>query len=730
MSRWMLTALTLILTLGCSRSEEVGAAEDPVILDYHLLGSERLDALVLNQTTQQKGDSSGSFSVGPATGPLETSGLWRVALGGDSRRSLVLAASQSVSFDLELEADSVLRFSMAELSNNSRLTVSLAGEVASTLDPAEQWRDVEINLSELRGDVLLRFENVSDQGLLVVASPRVVPSGEIRDGSVNQPNVLWIIVDTLRADRFSKRTMPRLHDWFYERGSRFDRAYASAPWTLPSHVSMFTGMDALAHGHNYGEALSSDLRSVIQLFRERGYATMAATGGGYLRPGSGLEVGFDRFSSWNGDAGQVEELIQGIDRLSSWLAKNSSQPHLALLHTYEVHRPMSPREPWFSALIANEEDRNFVPDIYIDRPEQIRRRQDFRNYRVSELDTVRELSEQELGVLAALYDSGASFVDDQVGLMLERLEARGLLENTIVLLSSDHGEALGERGLAEHTTLYDFNLAVPLALSVPGFLESPEQIDAPVSLIDLPATLVDLVFGSEWPQGDGRSLVPLLRGQTTEPRAIWSYAGSTNFGLSLLYRDRLKVVVSDSLDGSSRDEVEVFSMGFESEEDRSLEPSEAPNELLELMRSEFRTASGRHLVFENRNSMPMTLEVDSLTLQHVKVVDLPRVVDVTYGLRSIRLAIPPLASFHLRLDGPASVESLEFVLSGSQWRCVLSADDTSDRRWFVDSSNQTCGQEPIKGASTFTLTGIGSETKALQGLEKETLEQLRSLGYL
>ena len=163
-------------------------------------------------------------------------------------------------------------------------------------------------------------------------------------------------MDDLRADHLSlygyrKVTSPNIDSWAGHHGVTFSNVVAASPWTLPSHVSLLSGLDALSHGVNFPQdAAGKDVLFLAEALREAGYRTGAVTGGGFLRPEYGFHQGFDRFRWWPGEIGHPDELDDGLDTALRWIETWADGPFFLFFHTYEVHSPFHRREPHFERL--------------------------------------------------------------------------------------------------------------------------------------------------------------------------------------------------------------------------------------------------------------------------------------------------------------------------------------------------------------------------------------------
>jgi arylsulfatase A-like enzyme/tetratricopeptide (TPR) repeat protein len=306
-------------------------------------------------------------------------------------------------------------------------------------------------------------------------------------------NVLLVTIDTLRADRlgaygYAGARTPNL-DRLAGQGVLFEDVTVQVPLTLPSHASLFTGLVPPAHGvrDNTYFRLDEQRETLAEMLRARGYETAAFVGAFVLDRSFGLAQGFDLYddalpSSTPEIAGTVSERRgEEVTRaFSSWLTRRSSErPFLAWLHYFDPHLPYAPPAP-------------FPPG----------------------------------------YDGEIAYVDAQIGLVLHALEASGTREETLIVVTSDHGESLGEHGEKTHGFfVYDATLRVPLILSGPAF-PSRRRVSAPAKGIDILPTLLESL-AAPIPDGiQGASLLALVRGEDGTRRAptyAECYASKLNF---------------------------------------------------------------------------------------------------------------------------------------------------------------------------------------------------------
>ena len=290
-------------------------------------------------------------------------------------------------------------------------------------------------------------------------------------------NLLVITIDTLRADRLGSyghqgAQTPHL-DRLASGGVRFESCHSSVPLTLPSHTTMFTGRYPFAtkvhqNGVNF---VSENETTLAELFRDAGFNTSATISAYVLTSKFGLDQGFDVYedSLEMGDLFRFFSRIEAdevYERFTRWLQENGTDRFFSWVHFYDPHLPYEPPEPFL--------------EQFHEEP----------------------------------YDGEIAFVDFQIGRILDDLERLGVLDNTLIVVTSDHGEAFQEHVEEGHGLMcYEQTLRVPLIFYAPDRLPAGEVVSEGVALVDLLPTLVDL-FNLERPSGlQGRSLVDLLQGK-------------------------------------------------------------------------------------------------------------------------------------------------------------------------------------------------------------------------
>ncbi|MFN2432714.1 MAG: sulfatase [Gemmatimonadota bacterium] len=348
------------------------------------------------------------------------------------------------------------------------------------------------------------------------------------------PNVLLIVLDTVRAPSLSlhgypRPTAPRL-ERLAARGVRFDWALSTSPWTLPAHGSLFTGRFPHQLSTDWRSPLDAAHPTLAEALRARGYVTAGFVANTpYASHEVGLARGFLHYEDYRTTPGQVltssalgRLILPGppgvflgrtkADGLNAaflrWLPSSGSRPFFAFLNYYDAHLPYVAPEPFATRLGA--------PAARKDPLRRLRERAAnvLGRFLGPRDDPLQRPPTEEVRRVRSLYDASLAYLDDRVGALLDELERRGTLENTLVIVTSDHGEHLGEHGLFAHgNSLYLPLLHVPLLVSLPGRVPTGIVVRDPVSLRDVPATVLDLAGLEEAARWPGRSLARFWEGE-------------------------------------------------------------------------------------------------------------------------------------------------------------------------------------------------------------------------
>lgn len=418
-----------------------------------------------------------------------------------------------------------------------------------------------------------RWARVSRFGLALIAVAMVVagfsfvrsplfdpggfrlPEGEFEPSSRAQPSVLWIVMDTTRADRlgllgFQRDTTPFLDEWA-TRSIVFERAISDGSWTVPAHASMFTGLSAREHGANYHRPkLDPEFTTLAERLGEAGYETVAISNNPWLAGRSNITQGFElvlaahhlrrltRFS--------IEYLLetQGVapflpwldldygaaitnELAAGWLSEHANQgpPVFLFVNYMEAHLPYRSPER-YQRLFASREEirrlRGFGAKTALSHAFHTRFNREGRG----------DWSDSDLEIMRRAYEAGIRYLDDRVGELIRRFEQSYGRSNSIVVVTSDHGEHLDTHDMWSHgNLLYQDLIHVALILREPG-RRSGARVETPVQLSDLYQTILNATLEEprEAPGHASRDLIRMAVEEATPRIVVSEFAGRREKG--------------------------------------------------------------------------------------------------------------------------------------------------------------------------------------------------------
>jgi arylsulfatase A-like enzyme len=313
--------------------------------------------------------------------------------------------------------------------------------------------------------------------LFLIAIPFLL---QVPASSVQQPDILLITIDTLRADHLScygykTGTSPNL-DQLASQGWRFENAYSAVPVTLPSHATILTGVYPATHGYHDNAYFPPSATPLIsEILKKQRYYTAAFVSGAPLSGSFGLDRGFDYYD--DEFPGRERIAKETTERALQWL-KSASHPFFLWVHYYDPHAEYNPPEPFRS-------DYSTAP-----------------------------------------YDGEIAYVDSQIAKLFHAIGSEDL-----VIVTADHGEGLGEHGESTHAVfLYNSTLHVPLILRGPNM--APKVLSEAVTLCDIVPTIIDITKISTQQRFDGTSLLAKQANRTLLAESLY---GQRNFGYAPIF---------------------------------------------------------------------------------------------------------------------------------------------------------------------------------------------------
>jgi len=469
--------------------------------------------------------------------------------------------------------------------------------------------------------------------------------------TVSSPNVLIILIDTLRADHLScygyeRNTSPNIDDFAAE-SILFENAIAQSSWTLLSTASLLTSLYPSTHGATAIEySMGDGIVTLAEVLQSEGYATAMFSDNPWVSPEYGLAQGMDSFY----DAARatplighicqrlaasveiLESLIRPLDAWTlsahvftspgvmtsdadllnraffAWIDEDS-QPFFAYIHYIDPHAPYSPPAPYDTIFGENHDGETVStpPMVY---PADC-----------WPVPKASALPKEKSRNMMARYDGEIASIDRSVGEVLSALESRGLYDRTLIVITSDHGEEFYEHFAYGHGhTLYNELLHVPLMMRIPESLTHEKRISNLVSLLDVAPTILSVCGIEVPPQMQGRNLGDAISDYADQPeQAAGDIAyselpfvqGNTQCsGGRSLQRDGYKLIVADCDSGEW-----AFLYDLESDPGEQLDISEHDIDVLADMESRFRMLAKRNEV-NSPNSERVTL--DSKTAERLR----------------------------------------------------------------------------------------------------------------
>lgn len=379
-------------------------------------------------------------------------------------------------------------------------------------------------------------------------------------GPGERPNLIVIVIDTLRADHlpfygYSRQTAPNLSA-LARQGMLFTQMYAQAASTRPSVATMFSSLYPAVHKTNENrDYFSNAIPRLPEFLQKAGYRTFAISANANVSPTFGYAKGFDDFVVWKQESafritmmgrlaedtltpgvlsrllGERAEIVPTADAITDgtlrWVDQNPAQPFFLYLQYIDPHDPYRPPAPY---------DRSF--DRRTDPPR--------RAGGVDPLQLLGPAADREkVGRWIDLYDGEILYADHHVGRLLQGLETRGLLRNSLVLVTSDHGEEFFEHGGERHgTSTYEELIRVPLIAWWPGRTPPGTTVSAPVTHLDLLPTLLEVAGVPVPPDSQGRSIAGVLRDPAAPlpSRLLFAQIVQDGFELEMIRDGRYKLV--------------------------------------------------------------------------------------------------------------------------------------------------------------------------------------------
>lgn len=443
------------------------------------------------------------------------------------RNAIFVRSNSSLAYEVNIPEKAVMRFAAGVASTPVLFRVLLGPSntelFSRRVSRTEAWEDAEVDLEKYAGTnqkLVLQTESAAPDAIGFWANPLIVSKAP-----KSRPNVLLYVVCTLRPDHMSlygygRKTTPFL-DKLGAAGVVFEDAQAQAPWTKPSVASLMTSLHASVHGLvNDSDTIPKNATTLAEQMRAAGYVTASIVANPFAGRTSGLERGFDYMMEYpvvqrnRTDAGDRGTDSAAINRsVLPWVERHRDEPFFLYVQSTDPHAPYRPP--------ADEERRFANPDQTEGFNKDYGKLRDIRAYgggaTVSRAEMRTKGIEPESYIRRAIdrYDGEIAHNDKSIEQLIGKLRDAGALDNTLVVVASDHGEEFWEHGFGAHGhSLYRELIHVALLFWNPRLMPVPRRVREPVQLIDVMPTLLEIA-GAKLPEGiQGQSLAPLLKGQS------------------------------------------------------------------------------------------------------------------------------------------------------------------------------------------------------------------------
>lgn len=417
--------------------------------------------------------------------PPKNKYIQRIKRTDESRQAIYFRVDSSLKYDIKIPRNGSLEFALAAVPKYLIEPERVVFKAVITSSNGSRTKKIEINLGKYKS-IHSRFEEfkydlstfggqkcslnfelntidgkpTQEEKKILVAwgSPTIYPVKKI-----DELNVILVSLDTLQADHlgcygYNRDTSPNI-DKFATNNVMFLNAASCSNWTLPSHLSMLTGLypteaGVLQPGFTGNNFIAENAVTIAEYMREAGYKTAGFHGGRYVSDFFGFDKGFDLYRI----AGE-KDVATGVDETLSWITRNSKYKFFVFFHTYEIHAP-------------------YTHDYFLKNSDK------------------NSLSDNEKRIAA--YDSDIRYTDIQIGRLIDGLKKAGLYDRTILILTSDHGENFDFVNQALNSgmhgrTLYESEVRIPLIIGGAKFFGESKKINSQVSSADILPTLCGII---------------------------------------------------------------------------------------------------------------------------------------------------------------------------------------------------------------------------------------------
>ncbi len=452
--------------------------------------------------------STAEAAVAPARVAVE-----QASVGGVARRAIVLTPGAQVDWFVEVPEDGTLVFgSGLGVDGSGELLLQIesdgSGPAAQRVQMGTSWNDQQVALKPNAGKIArLRFRNAASVDLALSDVRIVRPRGEIV--AIDEPaqNVVVLLIDTLRASKLQAyypktRVKTPTVDAFASAGALFERSQAPENWTKPSVASVLTSLHPATHKTKQDASkLPKSALMLSEVYQKAGFKTASFIANGYVSNAFGFDQGWDHYTNYIREARNTTA-ANVFGEAEGWIEKNKDGRFFVYIQTIDPHVPYDPPAKFLEM---------YDPEPYNGQVQN--RRTHLMLDDAKKNPTKYAFTKRDKEHIEALHDGEISYHDEYFGKFLAKLHELGLDENTIIVVTSDHGEEFQEHGSWGHGhSVYQELLGVPLMFRWPGVIPGNMRIDPVVSTIDIGPTVLEATGVPIPDKFEGRSLLGFMRG--------------------------------------------------------------------------------------------------------------------------------------------------------------------------------------------------------------------------
>jgi len=447
----------------------------------------------------------------------------KVRLGDEERQAVALSRASTLRYYVAVPTEGSLGFGVGVEGEGD---AAFAIEVTADGQPSEEllagtasgaWTDHRVDLSRFAGETVridLRAQG-QGPGRLAWSSPRILVPERKNQALEPAKNVVLLVIDTLRADKlrpFNPETRVKTPaiDKLASEGVVFELAQSPENWTKPAVASILTGLHPQTHQQKTGDAaLPSSAELLSEHLRDEGFATGSFIANGYVSDRFGFDQGWDDYSNYIRE-GKSTEAKDVFREAGNWIEAHRDERFFAYIQTIDPHVPYDPPGEYLRMYDPSEYDGQVKPRMTGDLLEKAKRKPP---------QVVFDASDKRR--LKALHDGEITKHDHFFGAFLERLSELGLSDDTLIVVTADHGEELDDHGSWGHGhSVYQELLHVPLVFRLPKRLPAGTRVGDAVSTLDISATVTKLLGVPAMADNEGQALVGLMLGDAPARPAV------------------------------------------------------------------------------------------------------------------------------------------------------------------------------------------------------------------